>query len=219
MTSYSRQDVLRILQISTHQLLGWERAGLIPQQQTYTFQDLGHLKMFRALREECVPAASIRHSILAMKAVAGMANPLLEASLVRTGTRLAFRHGGSVVDPIRRQLLFDFERMDRRGRSEHPTAVSEPSPLRRPGMRGQHGIQDRFFSAVQAEEAGEKDARGSSLSGDSGDRSKLRGSVYQLRDDQFSSTANTRGQRNFTGAQPKSIPGYVLDVLRSWQRA
>jgi Flp pilus assembly protein TadD len=155
-TSYSRQDVLRILQISTHQLLGWERAGLIPQQQTYTFQDLGHLKMFRALREECVPAASIRHSILAMKAVAGMANPLLEASLVRTGTRLAFRHGGSVVDPIRRQLLFDFERMDRRGRSEHPTAVSEPSPLRRPGMRGQHGIQDRFFSAVQAEEAGEK---------------------------------------------------------------
>ena len=71
------------------------------------------MRTLRALREDDVPAASIRHSILAMKAVAGMANPLLEACLVRTGTRLAFRHHGAMVDPIRRQLLFDFERLDR----------------------------------------------------------------------------------------------------------
>ena len=110
MTSYSRQDVLRIMQISCHQLQGWERAELISQRETYSFQDLGQLRTVRALREEAVSAASIRHSIMAMKAVAGMANPLLEASLVRTGTRLAFRHHGAMVDPIRRQLLFDFER-------------------------------------------------------------------------------------------------------------
>ena len=90
MTSYSRQDVLRILQIGSRQLQGWERAGLIAQQQTYTFQDLGQLRTLRVLREEDVSAASIRHSIVAMKAVAGMTNPLLEATLVRTGTRLAF---------------------------------------------------------------------------------------------------------------------------------
>ena len=60
MTSYSRQDVLRILQISSHQLQGWERAGLIPQQQTYSFKDLGQLRTLRVLREESVPAASIR---------------------------------------------------------------------------------------------------------------------------------------------------------------
>ena len=112
MTSYSRQDVLRIMQISCHQLQGWERAELIPQRETYTFQDLGQLRTVRALREEDVSVASIRHSIVAMKAVAGMANPLLEASLVRTGTRLAFRHHGAMVDPIRRQLRFDFERLE-----------------------------------------------------------------------------------------------------------
>src|ERR1035441_5163526 len=68
-------------------------------------------------------------SIVAMKAVSGMANPLLEASLVRTGSRLAFRHCGAMVDPIRRQLLFDFERLEeQRGR---PSAISEPAPLRR----------------------------------------------------------------------------------------
>lgn len=149
-TSYSRQDVLRILDISPRQLQGWERAELIPPRQTYTFQDLGQLRILRILREDDVPAASIRHSIVAMKAVAGMANPLLEACLVRSGTRLAFRHHGSIVDPIRRQLLFDFERLDR------PTAASEPAPLRRPGGASQRDVQDRFLAAVQAEEAGEK---------------------------------------------------------------
>jgi tetratricopeptide (TPR) repeat protein len=155
-TSYSRQDVLRIFQISSPQLLGWERAGLIPQQQTYTFQELGQLRTIRALREEAVPAASIRHSIVAMKAVAGMTNPLLEACLVRTGTRLAFRHMGAMVDPIRRQLLFDFERVDRMERTDRPTALSEPAPLRRPGAANPSSVQGRFLAAVQAEEAGEK---------------------------------------------------------------
>ena len=69
MSSFSRQDVLRILQISSHQLHGWEKAGLIAAQETYSFQDLGQLKTLRSLREEDVPAASIRHSISAMKAV------------------------------------------------------------------------------------------------------------------------------------------------------
>ncbi|MGA2217640.1 MAG: tetratricopeptide repeat protein [Terracidiphilus sp.] len=156
MTSYSRQDVLRILQISAHQLQGWERAELIPQRQAYTFQDLGQLRTLRALREEDVSAASIRHSIVAMKAVAGMANPLLEACLVRTGTRLAFRHHGAMVDPIRRQLLFDFERLDQMNQvNGHPAAFG-PSPLRLPDSSRPHGVQDRFLAAVQAEEAGEK---------------------------------------------------------------
>jgi len=155
-TSYSRQDVLRILQISSRQLLGWERANLIPPQQTYSFQDLGQLRTLRILREEDVSAALIRNSIVAMKAVAGMANPLLEACLVRTGTRLVFRHCGTMVDPIRRQLLFAFERFDQIGQMDRPSAASEPFPLRRPGTNAQQGVQDRFLSAVQAEEAGEK---------------------------------------------------------------
>jgi tetratricopeptide (TPR) repeat protein len=157
-TSYSRQDVLRILQISCRQLQGWERAGIVAQQQTYTFQDLGQLRTLRALREEEVSAASIRHSIMAMKAVAGMANPMLEACLVRTGTRLAFRHRGAMVDPIRRQLLFDFERVDQTGqleRMDRPSAGSEMFPLQS-GMADPRGIQDRFLAAVQAEEVGEK---------------------------------------------------------------
>lgn len=150
MSSYSRQDVLRILQISAHQLQGWEKAGLIAAQQTYSFQDLGQLKTLRSLREEHVPAASIRHSISAMKAVAGMANPLLESTVVLSGTRLAFRHRGAMVDPIRRQLLFDFERAGQKD------AIAESTPLPLPRKDGSQNLQDSFLAAVQAEEAGDK---------------------------------------------------------------
>jgi tetratricopeptide (TPR) repeat protein len=151
-TSYRRQDVLRILQISSRQLQAWERAGLIPQQELYSFQDLGQLRTLRSLRADDVPAASIRESILAMKAVAGMSNPLREARVVRTGTRLAFRHHGAMVDPIRRQLLFDFERGNG---PESTSAASQPSPLRIPGA-SDRDIHVRFQAAVEAEEAGDK---------------------------------------------------------------
>jgi len=147
--SFSRQDVLRILQISSRQLQGWERAGLISQREIYTFQDLGQLRTLRSLREDDVPAASIRHSVAAMQAVAGMSNPMQEASLVRTGTRLAFRCDGAMVDPIRRQLLFDFERMERQ------TGNAGVCALRRV-QDDFRGVQELFIAAVQAEEAGEK---------------------------------------------------------------
>jgi tetratricopeptide (TPR) repeat protein len=95
-----------------------------------------------------------------MKAVSGMANPLLEACLVRTGTRLAFRHRGAMVDPIRRQLLFDFERLGRKDARmegiDRPSAVFDVSPQRRPGTVSPRGIQNRFLAAVRAEESGEK---------------------------------------------------------------
>jgi tetratricopeptide (TPR) repeat protein len=152
-TSYRRQDVLRIFAMSSRQLQVWERAGLIPQQEMYSFQDLGQLRILCALRAEDVPAASIRESILAMKAVSGMANPLLETRVMRTGSRLAFRHHGAMVDPIRRQFLFDFERG---GAHAIAASAAEPEPLRRSAHSGPRDLQERFLAAVRAEEAGEK---------------------------------------------------------------
>jgi tetratricopeptide (TPR) repeat protein len=152
-TTYRRQDVLRIFEMSSRQLQAWERAGLIPQQEIYSFQDLGQLRILCALRAEDVSAASIRDSILAMKAVSGMANPLLETRVVRTGTRLAFRHHGAMVDPIRRQFLFDFERG---GQQAIAAAAAEPEPLRRPVPAGPRALQELFLAAVRAEESAEK---------------------------------------------------------------
>jgi tetratricopeptide (TPR) repeat protein len=151
-TTYRRQDVLRIFEMNSRQLQAWERAGLIPQREIYSFQDLGQLRILCALRAEDVPAASIRESILAMKAVSGMVNPLLETRVVRTGSRLAFQHHGAMVDPIRRQFLFDFER----GSQRAIAAAAEPEPLSRPAAAAPRALQERFLAAVRAEEAGEK---------------------------------------------------------------
>lgn len=155
MTSYSRQDVLRILQITSRQLQSWEKAELISRQQSYSFQDLGQLRTLRSLREEAVPAASVRRTIVAMKAVAGMENPLLEAKLVRTGSRLAFRHHGAILDPIKRQWLFDFDRLDAYGQVDRSSAavLARFEPV---GAEGRTQIQDLFLEAVRAEEEGQK---------------------------------------------------------------
>jgi len=152
-TSYRREDVLRIFAISSRQLQAWERAGLISKRESYSFQDLGQLRILRALREDAVPASSIRDSILAMKAVAGMTNPLLEAQVVRTGTRLAFRHCGAMVDPIRRQLLFDFEGTAEPERASRAAALYA---MPQAGAQAANNIQERFHAAVRAEEAGDK---------------------------------------------------------------
>ena len=85
-----------------------------------------------------------------------MANPLLEACLVRTGTRLAFRHHGAMVDPIRRQLLFDFERVERMDLDSPRPAPSPYLAALGRASAAASGVQDRFLAAVQAEEAGEK---------------------------------------------------------------
>ena len=109
MNRYSRQDVLRILRISSRQLSAWERAGLIAIASEYNFQDLGQIRKLRDLRASRISASSIRASLTAMKAVSGMANPLLEAGVALRGPRLVFRHSGAAMDPIAKQFEFDFE--------------------------------------------------------------------------------------------------------------
>jgi tetratricopeptide (TPR) repeat protein len=142
---YSRQDVLRILHLHTRQLTAWERAGLISHNESYSFEDLGQLRTLREMRATRVSAKSIRTYVAAMKRVAGMRNPLTEASAVRQGSRLAFRHGGALVDPVTRQLAFDFE-------------VTGSPQLRVVGRTCEDPeqqlaeIQELFQQAVQAEE-------------------------------------------------------------------
>ena len=111
MTRYSRQDVLRILHLRARQLTAWEQAGLIPvpANQEYTFEDLAQLRTLRTLRNTRISAKSIRESVEAMRKAAGMGNPLVEASAVGQGSRLAFRHSGALVDPVTQQFAFDFD--------------------------------------------------------------------------------------------------------------
>ncbi|HEV2114039.1 MAG TPA: tetratricopeptide repeat protein [Terriglobales bacterium] len=106
---YERSDVLRILRITGRQLAGWQKAGLVAENQSYSFFDLLQMTKIRDLRAKKVPAAVIRESLQAMlKQVAGMENPLLEAGTFSVGSRVAFRHQGRTMEPIAGQFVMDF---------------------------------------------------------------------------------------------------------------
>jgi tetratricopeptide (TPR) repeat protein len=152
-TRYSRQDVSRILRIGPRQLLGWERAGLIPVQDSYGFPELAQLRTLRELQHLRIKPSSIRNSVQAMQAVSGMSNPLLQSAVVRTGGRLAFRHSGIMEDPIRRQLLFDFEASG----GPRAVTVSMLPPAQNAGTRDRE-LQKLFLQAVQAEEQAKRPA-------------------------------------------------------------
>ncbi len=150
MNQYRRQDVLRIIGIGERQLRIWERNGLIASGDSYSFQDLGQLRKLRELGAQRISATSIRDSIHAMRSVSGMADPLLEAGMTSSGSRVAFRYSGAVMEPIARQFLLDFE-----GEGRHALALVEP-PVR--DLRAREMQVGQLFSeAVHAEEVGKHD--------------------------------------------------------------
>lgn len=109
MERYQRAHVLRILRITARQLAGWEKAGLIPVSDSYSFFDLLQLRKLHELRSKRVRPAVIRESLQAMmQQVAGMENPFLEASAFATKSRVAFRHRGASVEPVAGQFVMDF---------------------------------------------------------------------------------------------------------------
>jgi tetratricopeptide (TPR) repeat protein len=150
--------VLRILHLNTRQIASWERAGLISPSEQYSFEDLGQLRTLRDLQTSTqtsalkarkrISAGSIRASVEAMQRAAGLRNPLLEASAVRQGSRLAFRHLGALVDPLTQQLAFDFDTTSgQRLEIVHSGEQKQQSHSQRTAE-----LQDLFLRAVQMEE-------------------------------------------------------------------
>ena len=159
LTRYTRQDVLRILRLPSRHLTTWEREELIKPgtDNCYSFEHLGQIRQLREMWATKISARSIRASIHAMQRVAGMRNPLLESSAVRNGTRISFRHAGALVDPVTRQLAFDFDLAPGRqmtvvravGQASFPQASRGNAQLQ---AEVQIQVQELFLHAVQLEE-------------------------------------------------------------------
>jgi tetratricopeptide (TPR) repeat protein len=143
-TRYSRRDVLRILHLQASHLSTWERAGLITQHEQYSFEDLGQLRTLRDLRATRLSVRNISRSVAAMQRVSGLRNVLLESSAVRRGSRLIWRHAGSLMDPVTQQLAFDFETGPRETLRVRPGALDV--------ARNTLNVQEIFLKAVRLEE-------------------------------------------------------------------
>jgi tetratricopeptide (TPR) repeat protein len=142
---YCRQDVLRILRLPVRQLASWEKAGLIASSENYSFDELVQLRKLRDLAATRISVKSIRRSVDAMQKVSGMTNPLLESVAVRQGSRVAFRQWGALVDPMTRQMAFDFELAPCAGMAVVRKRGTESSPLAAE-------VQEMFLRAVRLEE-------------------------------------------------------------------
>lgn len=143
MSRYCREDVMRILHLPNKQLAAWERAGLIAVSQEYSFDELVQLRKLRDLAARRISVKNIQRSVNAMQKVAGMVNPLMESAVVSSGSRLSFRQFGALVDPMTRQMAFDFELAPCAGmvvvrKSANDNATGE--------------IQEMFLRAVRLEE-------------------------------------------------------------------
>ena len=127
---YHRADLLRILRLTARQLAGWEKAGLVAAADSYSFFDLLQVKKVRDLCARKVRPAVIRQSLEAMqKQAAGMENHLLEAGAFTTGRhRVAFRHGGKLLEPIAGQFMFDFSAQEKVVTST-PIAMNRTEPM------------------------------------------------------------------------------------------
>jgi tetratricopeptide (TPR) repeat protein len=149
--------VLRILQLQPRQLSGWERAGLIRPSKQYGFGDLSQIRILRDLHTTRISAKKIYASVVAMQRLAGVRNPLVEAGAVRRGSAVAFRYGGALVDPLTRQLAFDFGASSQCELSVVGGSAPNSSPNSSPRSSSYSSIQDSelqemFLRAVQLEE-------------------------------------------------------------------
>jgi len=148
MNQYDRAHVLRILHISAKQLAGWQRAGLAPESDSFTFYDLIQLLKIRDLRAKRVRPAVIRESLQAMlKQVAGMENPLLEASAFNVGRRVAYRHEGHSVEAATGQFVLEFEPVGTVIAANAPPASEKVKPI-----IDYQSISDLFSRGIALEE-------------------------------------------------------------------
>ena len=133
--------------------MAWEREGLIPaiaEGEMYSFEHLARLRALREMRSKRISARSIRQQVDAMQRVAGMRNALTETSAVAHGSRLAFRHGGALVDPVTQQLAFDFAMAEGMQVKALRTGTHGAGAPAGPGAAQ---LQEMFVRAVQLEES------------------------------------------------------------------
>jgi tetratricopeptide (TPR) repeat protein len=147
-TRIRRQDALRYLKIHHSQLRAWEQKELVARSDSYSLEEYGRLRTLRDLSYR-LSSSTISASVGAMKAVAGIENPLLEARAVAGGSRVHFWHKGSVTEPIGRQFVFDFEPVTATPADTNGGAIE----IQRSGREGR--LSEMFLVAIRHEDNGQ----------------------------------------------------------------
>ena len=124
--SWTRAQVLRLVNISERQLAGWERRNFVATQTQYGFSDLIALRMLCSLREQKITPSRIQRIMEVLRGKLEQAgNPLSVARIFLDGKKLRAEIEGQKIEAMTGQLLLDFDKAEVRrlvafARKENP---------------------------------------------------------------------------------------------------
>jgi len=99
-----------MLHLSPRQLQSWERQGLVPAADTYSFRDLIALRAIAELRARRIPLRKIGRALQSLKQrLSEVRDPLAELKIFSDGRNIAVRVAGQNMEALTGQILFDFD--------------------------------------------------------------------------------------------------------------
>jgi tetratricopeptide (TPR) repeat protein len=126
--AYSREEVRRLLDISSSQLRSWEKQNFVSSTGSFTFSDLLALRTLVELRASKIPPAQIRKALEALrKRLSDVHNPLQELKIYSQGKKIQVLFEGQRMEPISGQLLLDFDAAEIKKLLSFPAKAGKPA--------------------------------------------------------------------------------------------
>lgn len=151
--TYSREEVRRLLSLTERQLKAWERHNLIPPAQTFALPDLIALRTLAKLRQQRVPAKTIRTAVSALRErLNGVRDPLRELKVFAVGKRIRVELGGQQMEPVSGQLLFNFDQEELKRLLTFPAAKESAAAEQKRSRR--EAAEHWFQRGLQFEQSG-----------------------------------------------------------------
>jgi tetratricopeptide (TPR) repeat protein len=139
---YSRTDIRRKFGVTERQLKSWEREGLIPAAESYSFSDLIAIQTLVKLRESRIPPRQIGRAMASLRQkLEGVKQPLAELRIVSNGRKIAVHVAGQRMEAITGQILIDFDAAELGGVTSLPERKPSAARLRESESWFQKGLE------------------------------------------------------------------------------
>lgn len=131
--AWQREDVCRMLSITTRQLSSWEKQGFLSPGETFGFPDLVALKTLRKLRDLKIPTGTIKAAVSSLKErLEDIDQPLAQLRITTEGKRIAVHVSGSRMEAVSGQLLLDFGEQEIEKLRAFPMKAEPPKEAKAP---------------------------------------------------------------------------------------
>ncbi len=150
--SWTRAQALRQCELSSRQLLAWERQGFIAPRELYQYEDLLELRVLVRLKDLGFSSAKLQKVFSSIRAkLTGIDNPLTELRVYLEGRRVRVQTENSRMEALSGQLLFNFDQAELRRLLAFPKSAKAGSGQARKALLD----ADHWFQrALELEQTG-----------------------------------------------------------------